>query len=29
MNISVNIGSSEDFRLSRALLVYGKGSYEG
>ena len=29
MNISVNIGSSQDFRLSRALLVYGKSSYEG
>src|SRR5258708_21049299 len=29
MNISVNIGSSQDFRLSRALLVYGKPSYQG
>ena len=29
MNISVNIGSSQDFRLSRALLVYGTSSYEG
>ena len=29
MNISVNIGSSQDFRLSRALLVYGKSSYDG
>jgi len=29
MNISVNIGSSQDFRLSRALLVYGKSSYQG
>src|SRR5260370_5993735 len=28
MNISVNIGSSQDFRLSRALLVYGKSSYD-
>src|SRR5271163_1499850 len=28
MNISVNIGSSQDFRLSRALLVYGKSSYQ-
>jgi hypothetical protein len=25
----VNIGSSQDFRLSRALLVYGKSSYDG
>ena len=29
MNISVNIGSSQDSRLSRALLVYGKSSYDG
>src|SRR5260370_8176100 len=29
MNISVNVGSSQDFRLSRALLVYGKRSYDG
>jgi len=29
MNISVNIGSSQDFRLSRALLVYGTSSYQG
>src|SRR6202166_2323192 len=29
MNISVNIGSSQAFRLSRALLVYGKSSYQG
>jgi PRTRC genetic system protein B len=29
MNISVTIGSSQDFRLSRALLVYGKSSYDG
>jgi PRTRC genetic system protein B len=29
MNISVNIGSSQDFRLSRALLMYGKSSYQG
>src|SRR5258708_38045916 len=29
MNISVNVGSSQEFRLSRALLVYGKSSYEG
>lgn len=29
MNTSVNIGSSHDFRLSRALLVYGTSSYQG
>src|SRR5208282_2711276 len=29
MNISVNIGSSQDFRLNRVLLVYGKSSYDG
>ena len=29
MNTSVNIGSSQDFRLSRALLVYGTSSYQG
>src|SRR5260370_10844288 len=29
MNKSVKIGSRQDFRLSRALLVYGKSSYEG
>src|ERR1700731_2004713 len=29
MNTSVNIGSSQDFRLSRALLVYGSSSYQG
>ena len=29
MNTSVNIGSSQDFRLSRALLVYGTSSYNG
>ncbi len=29
MNISANIGSSQDFRLSRVLLVYGKSSYDG
>jgi len=29
MNTSVKIGSSQDFRLSRALLVYGTSSYDG
>lgn len=29
MNTSVSIGSSQDFRLSRALLVYGTNSYNG
>src|SRR6266852_6747071 len=29
MNSYVNIGSSQDFRLSRALLVYGTSSYDG
>jgi PRTRC genetic system protein B len=29
MNTSVNIGSIQDFRLSRALLVYGTSSYQG
>lgn len=29
MNTSVNIGSSQDFRLSRVLLVYGTSSYQG
>ena len=29
MNTSVNIGSCQDFRLSRAMLVYGTSSYEG
>ena len=29
MNTSVNIGSRQDFRLSRALLVYGSSSYQG
>ena len=29
MNTSVNIGSCQDFRLSRAVLVYGTSSYEG
>jgi PRTRC genetic system protein B len=29
MNTSVNIGSSQDYRLSRAVLVYGTSSYEG
>jgi len=29
MNTSVTIGSTQDFRLSRALLVYGKSSYDG
>src|SRR5215469_8861932 len=29
MNTSVKIGSSQDFRLSRALLVYGTSSYNG
>lgn len=29
MNTSVNIGSSQDFRLSHALLVYGRSSYDG
>jgi PRTRC genetic system protein B len=29
MNTSVNIGSSQEFRLSHALLVYGKSSYDG
>ena len=29
MNTSVNIGSSQDFRLSRALLMYGTSSYQG
>jgi PRTRC genetic system protein B len=28
MNTSVSIGSSQDFRLSQALLVYGKSSYD-
>src|ERR1700736_5272853 len=28
MNTSVNIGSTQDFRLSWALLVYGKSSYD-
>src|SRR5260221_12118483 len=28
MNTSVNIGSTQDFRLSRALLVYGNSSYD-
>ncbi len=28
MNTCVNIGSTQDFRLSRALLVYGKSSYD-
>ena len=28
MNTSANIGSTQDFRLSRALLVYGKSSYD-
>src|SRR5258708_33125610 len=28
MNTSVNIGSTQDFRLSQALLVYGKSSYD-
>jgi PRTRC genetic system protein B len=28
MYTSVNIGSTQDFRLSRALLVYGKSSYD-
>jgi PRTRC genetic system protein B len=28
MNTSVNIGSTQDFKLSRALLVYGKTSYD-
>ena len=29
MNTSVNIGSSQDFRLNRVLLVYGTSSYNG
>lgn len=29
MNTSVKIGSSQDFRLTRALLVYGTSSYDG
>ncbi|HET6844318.1 MAG TPA: PRTRC system protein B [Candidatus Angelobacter sp.] len=29
MNISVSIGSSQEYRLSRALLVYGTSSYNG
>ena len=29
MNTSVKIGLSQDFRLSRALLVYGTSSYDG
>src|SRR5689334_9920975 len=29
MNTSVKIGSSQDFRLSRALLVYGTSSFDG
>ena len=28
MNIYVDIGSSQDFRLTRALLIYGKNSYD-
>lgn len=28
MNIYVDIGSSEDFKLTRALLIYGKNSYD-
>jgi PRTRC genetic system protein B len=28
MNTYVNIGSSQDFRLTRALLIYGKSSYD-
>ena len=28
MNIYVDIGSSQDFKLTRALLVYGKNSYD-
>src|SRR5579864_8591815 len=29
MNTCVSIGSSQEFRLSRVLLVYGKSSYDG
>jgi PRTRC genetic system protein B len=29
MNTSVSIGSSQDFKLSRVLLVYGTSSYDG
>ena len=29
MNTYVNIGSSQDFRLTRALLIYGTSSYDG
>src|SRR5207253_5776815 len=29
MNTSVEIGSSQDYRLRRALLVYGESSYNG
>jgi hypothetical protein len=29
MNTSISIGSSQDFRLSRVLLVYGTSSYNG
>jgi PRTRC genetic system protein B len=29
MNVSVTIGSSQEFRLSRALLLYGKSDYNG
>jgi PRTRC genetic system protein B len=28
MNIYVDIGSSEDFKLARALLIYGKNNYD-
>ena len=28
MNIYVDIGSSEDFKLTRALLIYGKNNYD-
>src|SRR5258708_31717295 len=29
MKTYVNVGSSQDFKLSRALLVYGESSYNG
>ena len=29
MNTSVTIGSSQEFKLSRALLVYGKSDHNG
>ena len=29
MNTYVNVGSSQDYKLTRALLVYGESSYNG